>query len=715
MAEMTEEQRQILRAAEDRLKKKRSPIQVASNVAAQINEGIIGALPIPFAQRGLHSIGIGSTEEPSPVDAGLRMVGATVPAAVGGAAALTARAGQASLTSIQQAGGLKGGAERVIQMIVDAYRTNPGAFVAAEAGGAFGAGTAAEVAKDAGTGPAGQLAAGLVGGAAGGIAPVTLANRGGAAVRSGIEHLAPFTEKGGMLRASRQMQARAAHPEEAALAAQSGREGVTPARRTGDDRLLAQEQHILETGDPEKARRVANDLEVAQQAVQAELIDSFGRPRSQNEWRREVIQRVAPEGVTVSVADTDRMLDQAYRGFDAAYAPARGHAASIDNMAPEIKRVISDPAIFAGKGARDTTSAWINSQLDTVQRRAQSEGAATTDDLLQFRSVIRDRQRRLGKARGEESDQAKELLEAVESVITARIERSLPAESLDSLRRADDSYRSYKLVEDAVFRSGDAQLTPQRLSESIRSGAQSRSLYARGQQDELRDLARTGRGVESVIGKPDEAALMVRGLSAQDRKPIHAEFVRHLHDGAKTTGADGQTIINGTKLKSLIRDQSDVGSSLGLSNAELQRLNRIADELIMIQKKPGQAVSMLFEDGPANLLQLGAALIGAKSGQRMAGRGLGSSLVLASFMSRKAKDTLANLTTNRAEQLMSDAVTDPKLYSALLVGPTATPRKRRNAARVINAWVAATYPESDELTDDQSAALESAKARIKAN
>jgi hypothetical protein len=309
------------------------------------------------------------------------------------------------------------------------------------------------------------------------------------------------------------------------------------------------------------------------------------------------------------------------------------------------------------------------------------------------------------------------LLEAVEAVITSRIEGSLPPDALDALRQADDSYRVYKLVEDAVFRSGDAQLTPQRLSESIRSGAQSRSLYARGQQDELRDLARSGRGVESVIGNPDDARLMVRGLSPEDRRPIHAEFVRYLHDGAKTVGADGQTIVNGTKLKALIREQSEVGNALGLSSAEMQRLNRIADELIMIQRKPGQAVSDLFEDGPANLMQLGAALLGAKSGQRMAGRGLGSSLVLASFMSRKAKDTLGRLTSDRAEQLMRDAVADPKLFSALLVGPTSAPRKRREAARVINAWVAATYPdtEADDFSDAQRAAIEAAKARLEAN
>lgn len=715
MAEgLTQKQRDLLKRAETRLEEKKTfgqrVYRGAGDVATQINEGILSSLPIPGARNALHRVGIGTDEAPGPVDAGLRTVGATVPMAIIGGKLLAARGAGHLLDKARQLPGVRGGMERIAQMVGDAYQKNPGAFIAAETGGAFGAGAASEAAGDAG--PVGQMAAGLAGGMAGGIAPVAAVNRGQALARGTLEHVAPFTERGGMIRAGRQMQERAASPGEAAIAAQQGREGVTPARRTGDERLMAQEEHLLSTGDPAVAQRVQRDLDAAQQAVQAELRDSYGKPVSPTEWRQGVIQKVAPEGVTVALGDTDQMLNQAYKGFELAYAPARGHRVSVDKLGDEANRAIADPALFAGKDIRTTTRSWVSSQLNAVNRRAV-DGAVDSDDLLELRSVIRTRQRRLGKSSSEDAAQARELLESVESVITRRLEASLSDDALAALQKADDSFRVYKLVENAVYRSGDAQLTPQRLSEAIRTSAES-GAYARGAPDDLRAMARAGKGVESVMGKPDEARLMVRELSPEDRKPLHAEFVRHLHDSNKTTRADGETFVDGAKLKAMLRDQSEVADALGLSKGDIHRLNRLADELVMMQKRPGDAVSQLFTDGPANLAQLGAALIGAKSGQRVAGRGLGSSLVIASFMSRQARDKLSRLTSDEAERLMRDAVTDQKLFAALLTGPGATPRKRRESARVVNAWVLANYPDEKEeqLTERQQALLDAAKSRL---
>lgn len=708
---MTKEQQEAIERASQRVRKKRGVLGIASDVAAEINEGIISSLPIPGARGVLHRAGIGSQEnDPSVADSGLRMIGASVPLAVGGAAALTARSALAPLGAAQQASGVKGGLERIAQMVVDAYRNNPGAFIAAETAGAFGAGAGAEVGKE--FGPSAQAAGGFIGGAAAGVAPAVLANRGANALRSTIETVAPFTDTGGRLRAGKQMQARAADPDAAAIAAQSGRPGVTPARRTGEDRLIAQEEFILSSGDPSLARRVQEDLIAAQQAVQRDITDSFGSPMSPTEWRRAVIQKVAPDGVTVSLADTDKMLSQAYRGFDAAYAPARGHPIPIGDLGKDISKAIASPDVFAGDVARKTTRAWVNSQLQGMLKRAEG-GTANSDDLLELRSAIRNRQRMLAKHSDADSDQARELLDSVEYAITSRIESGLPSDSLVALQAADSRYRMYKVVEDAVYRSGDVQLTPQKLSSAIRINSEQRGLYARGKQDELRSLARSGKDISTVLGNPDEARLMVRDV--QDKKPIHAAFVRAIADKARSSDDAGNAVISGAKLKSLMREQGDVAKALGMSDKDMQRLSRLADELIMMQKKPDASVAQLFEDGPANIAQLGAALIGAKSGQRMAGNGLGSSLVLAGFMSRKAKDTLGRLTSDRAEKLMIDAVTDPKLFAALLTGPTSTPRKRRDAARAINAWVVMNYPDDEHeatFSDQQRAAIESAKLRI---
>ena len=89
-------------------------------------------------------------------------------------------------------------------------------------------------------------------------------------------------------------------------------------------------------------------------------------------------------------------------------------------------------------------------------------------------------------------------------------------------------------------------------------------------------------------------------------------------------------------------------------------------------------------------MQLLAALVGAKSGQRVAGHGMGSSLVLAQFFSNKMRNALATVTADKATEIMVAAHRDPKLYAALLTGPTASARAQERASQVLNAWLAQT-------------------------
>ena len=42
---------------------------------------------------------------------------------------------------------------------------------------------------------------------------------------------------------------------------------------------------------------------------------------------------------------------------------------------------------------------------------------------------------------------------------------------------------------------------------------------------------------------------------------------------------------------------------------------------------------------------------------------------------------------SQAIKLMTDAATDPKLYAALLTGPTTAVRKQREAAQHLEAWL----------------------------
>jgi hypothetical protein len=117
-----------------------------------------------------------------------------------------------------------------------------------------------------------------------------------------------------------------------------------------------------------------------------------------------------------------------------------------------------------------------------------------------------------------------------------------------------------------------------------------------------------------------------------------------------------------------------------------------------LEQKPPAAVDQLFEDGPASIMQLAAALVGAKQGQAIAGKGMGSSLVMAQYMSNRARRILAGLTSNEAERLMKEAATDPVLYRAMLTKNLSGGNARQDAA-YLESWLLASA--MDKAGDQQ--------------
>ena len=116
----------------------------------------------------------------------------------------------------------------------------------------------------------------------------------------------------------------------------------------------------------------------------------------------------------------------------------------------------------------------------------------------------------------------------------------------------------------------------------------------------------------------------------------------------------------------------------------------------MDMKTPKQLDTLLTE-GPSNILQLFATLVGAKSGQHMAGKGIGSSLVLAQYFSKRARNTLGKIFGDEAQRILTAAHKDPELYAALLTRPTSPVKEQDKAARVINAWL---YGVGEFATDE---------------
>lgn len=565
----------------------------------------------------------------------------------------------------------------------------PKTFFGAEAAGSFGAGSLGQMAEEGGSGEIGQLGVEMLGGmTAGGLAsmgPSTLR-----AMREGFQaNILPFTEAGGMVRAGRQMQARAGGPEEAAQAAKALDtlpEGVSPSQWIGDARLMGQEAKLL-ADNPRLENFVKAELQDARLVAQEELKDSFGKARSRQDWEVSVLNRVTPEGFEVTPGMTDKMLDDAYDSFKPLYDAANGFPINSRGIAEELIASPNSPEIMAIGPERDTVSNWLKTRLTAYDL---SSPQVESDVLLDLRSKVRG-ERRLQTQRGR--DERADLLGSAEAVLTKRINEGLPEGARDILQQADSQYRTYKVVENAIFEAGDSNLTPADLSKAIQQGGLTTdSRYARGvdaETQELRQAALAGRSTEELLGDPQRAQMVVRNLSEEERRLVHADFADTLFTRATSAQAteSGIPLLSGEKLLRDVVENREVMISLGMEDADINRLQYMGEKMLAMSKKTPAAVTALFEDGPANLLQLAAALMGAKGGQRMAGGGMGSSLVLAQYMSNKARTNLAKLTSDEAGRLMKDAVTDPELYRAILTTSTVGKDVARDRARYLEGWL----------------------------
>lgn len=692
LAEAERELRRRNAAASPPREDEQSFLEIVGGVAGEINTGILSYIPGARDFLAPYGISYPSGQEPQgPLAAGARALGMAAPLALGipfQGARLLAGAVSEGLV-LGQAGVMRG-------MVTDIAKTasaNPGLFYSAEAASAFASGALGESARESGASEGQVLAAEVFGGLAGGILTTALP-RSAAAFRDSIRtNLLPMTEIGGTIRAAKQLQQRAGGADQAAEYAKTLvtlPEGITPAQWIGDERLMAQEARLL-ADNPQLSNQVKGELEEARMIAQENVADFFGRPRSRQDWELSVLNRVTPEGAVIKRAPTDEMLDQAYASFQPLYDQAKGFDIPVGNLRNSLIVAVRDENIIADPVQRQSIEKWVANQYKAYSPKV-SEGSMSSEDLLDLRSKIRSERRKQSKAGN--LVQA-DLLGSAEAEITTTLNKGLPEEVIQVLGQADSDYRTYKIVEDAIYHAGDEILTPQQLSNSIRSGGLStQSQYARGVNEttqELRQLALAGRSTEELLGDPERAVQMVRGLDDKAKKAVQADFINVLYNRARGSALEateaGVPFISGRKLLQDLTANKKVLNNIGTSEKDMEMLMTIAENIRAMEGKSPAAVAQLFEDGPANILQLVAALAGAKSGQRIAGQGMGSSLVMAQFMSNKARGTLVRLTSDAAAQIMKDAVTDPKLYKALLLKKTGSLAIQKASARYVEAWL----------------------------
>lgn len=174
---------------------------------------------------------------------------------------------------------------------------------------------------------------------------------------------------------------------------------------------------------------------------------------------------------------------------------------------PAFEAAADDQSIAATDEQRNVVRKFLRNQL-TLLGDADT-GTVSSDRLLKMRSNIREEIRAKNKA--QDFDVAR-LLSRAEDELSDVIESSVPASVRDGVRAADAQYRQYKIVEDAVAKSGDQPdgFTPAQLSAAIRASTE-RGRYARGDGGTLRDLAAHGREVLDSKVPPTGARLLTIG------------------------------------------------------------------------------------------------------------------------------------------------------------------------------------------------------------
>lgn len=231
----------------------------------------------------------------------------------------------------------------------------------------------------------------------------------------------------------------------------------------------------------------------------------------------------APGAPAIDGETAAQKLDSVYQPFSKAYDAVGAHP--VAPVAAHEGQMMTLPEAMRAAATGDGTAA-SNEDIAAVQRFLGNQSSRlvtrlngepiTASDLIDLRSDIRSAGRNAVSQR--QLDKAT-LLRNAEDKLTESLHAQLPAEASKTLRGIDSQYAKYKQLEDAVARSGDqvSQLTPSKLSASVKAGMASKGAYARGGGGDLRELARAGREtLDSVVPKT--------GFGAA-KYPFHTENV----------------------------------------------------------------------------------------------------------------------------------------------------------------------------------------------
>jgi len=673
---------------------------------AEFNQALIlDYLPAPVRNK-LNDLGLGvSQPAPGAGYGAVRMIGKSAPFAIAPYAAALREAQMLGVQAAETTG------SAILQQMGKTYATTPGRVVATEVAGAGGAGAAEEIARGAGIGPEGQAVSALGGGVSASVMTGIVPRIWDTTVNTIRRNILPFTRNGGKLRAGQQMQNLVGTPEIAEQYAQllddpNYPAGVTPARFLRDNNLMAQEAKVIEM-NPELGPLIETELLAARKMALQELTEPLrNSPNGTQQWQKAVIQNVAPDGTVIKMAPTAKMLDQAYQAYTPLYNQFKGFPVGgkevLDDLESMFTVAVNNPQIIATADSRPPILSFLKNEMTAIK----DPNAITTEDLIGLRSQIR------AKARDEEQAgfrREADLLGSAESQITNYLNRFIPPELVDDLKVIDSQYRQYKVIERAVYNSADNPLTPEMVSESIRTGGLTTpSQYARGANpavEELRALSMTGRDPINYLSDKTTSVSFMERLDAESKQRVRDYFLEKLFERAIPTSTirqefiEGAPVLRGQLLEAEIANNMDTMKNIGFKEDQIARLQGIADQLSMMERPSPAASEKLITDGPSMVMELAASVVGAKQGSNIAAAAdIGQSLVLAQYFANRARRWVRDATEKGATKLLIEAVNNKPLYQELLrVRPT--PEGQRRQAQIIESYILPIIMEEDLYSD----------------
>ena len=264
--------------------------------------------------------------------------------------------------------------------------------------------------------------------------------------------------------------------------------------------------------------------------------------------------------------------------------------------------------------------------------------------------------------------------------------RNRLAEAMSAQGRAETLTARQTAVERGLRQRGDTRM--ERLLDQRQESATARYLNAE-----------PGAEVSRVFAADDPAALAASLRRSVDRDPtgkalsgLRGAFIEDLFSRARKTTADGP-VFNGSVIMDALADPKQA-AALGkiFDPPALRRLQQIGTELTALERARGQlpSVGRVMEDTPSKVLDIVGRVFAARTAAAFGGgTGIAGGLQSAQIASSNMRAFLTKLTRDRAQKLLTAAVTDPDLF-ATLMSPMRTGAQQNIAARRLQGWMAGT-------------------------